>query len=134
MVGFLSTAGTFLDQLFVDPDYQMRGIAKTLMTQADPDRVQQNTPARCFYERLGFREVRRFQNVEANAVELLYSRFQPRTSEPIVEAGRQRPPRQTPRRAERAWSSAARSSWGASGVARPPPAATMISDRFSEPI
>jgi ribosomal protein S18 acetylase RimI-like enzyme len=97
VVGFLSTYGTFLDQLFVDPDHQRCGIGTALMTlalQRSPAVAtltvfEQNTPARRFYERLGFREVRRFQNEEAKAVELLYSRFQAMPQAPIAEDGAQ---------------------------------------------
>jgi GNAT superfamily N-acetyltransferase len=83
LVGFLSASGTFLDQLFVDPDHQNRGIGTALMKRA-LQRIpavatltvfEQNAPARRFYGRLGFREVRRFYNDEVEAVELLYSRY-----------------------------------------------------------
>ena len=82
VVGFLATSGTFLDQLFVDPNQQNCGIGTVLMKRA-LKRIpaiatltvfEQNTPARRFYERIGFREVRRFYNNEDEAVELLYGR------------------------------------------------------------
>jgi len=81
-VGFVAVTGTHLDQLFVDPEYQRRGIGADLLKLA-LDRApavvslhvfEQNFAARELYERHGFREIRRFMNDEEHAVELVYGR------------------------------------------------------------
>jgi ribosomal protein S18 acetylase RimI-like enzyme len=80
--GFVATAGTHIDQLFVDPDYQRRGIGTALLAAAlkriaagaTLNVFADNAPARRFYERHGFGEARRFMNEEHGAVELLYRR------------------------------------------------------------
>ena len=84
VVGLVAKMGTHVDQLFVDPDYQHRGIGNALMTSA-LQRVptatlyvfEQNIPARRFYGRYGFREVDRFFNATEKAVELVYRRDPP---------------------------------------------------------
>ena len=82
VVGFVATAGARLDQLFVEPAHQGRGIGTRLLTTAlarMPPTVMLNVfegngPARRFYERRGFRKVGRFLNETENAVELVYQR------------------------------------------------------------
>ena len=82
VVGFAVTLGTHLDLLFVDPGHQGLGIGTSLLSAAlgkTPPVVtltvfEENGPARRFYERQGFRQVRRFMNVEERAIELEYCR------------------------------------------------------------
>ena len=82
VVGFIACAGPHLDQLFVDPDCQTRGIGTFMLTAAlrrapaveTLNVFEQNAPARLFYERRGFREVERFFNASEQAVELVYGR------------------------------------------------------------
>ena len=87
--GFIAVTGAHLDQLFVDPDYQKRGIGTYLLREAlgrAPAIVtlnvfEQNAPAREFYRRHGFREVQRFLNEQEQSVELVYGRdLQPEIS------------------------------------------------------
>ncbi len=81
-VGFIAATGTHLDQLFVDPNYQRRGIGTYLLTEALTRQApiatlsvfKQNTAARRFYERHGFRETKRLLNEHEQAVELIYTR------------------------------------------------------------
>ena len=84
-VGFIATCGAYVDQLFIDPDHQRRGIGTALLTAA-LERVppaaaltvfKDNRPARRFYERHGFVEVRRFWNPDVNALEMIYARIGP---------------------------------------------------------
>jgi ribosomal protein S18 acetylase RimI-like enzyme len=82
VVGFAVTIGTHLDLLFVEPDHQGVGIGTSLLAAAlkkVPSVVtltvfEENAPARRFYERHGFRQVRRFMNLEEAAIELEYRR------------------------------------------------------------
>ena len=82
LVGFVATSGAHLDQLFVDPDYQKRGIGTSLLTAAlsrTPAPVtlnvfEANTPARRFYESHGFHEAGAFFNETEHALELVYRR------------------------------------------------------------
>ncbi len=89
IVGFTAVAGPRLDQLFVEPGHQGQGIGTRLLTEAlrcmpavaTLNVFEQNTQARRFYERHGFREVRRFLNTEEKSVELVYARDgEPRSS------------------------------------------------------
>ena len=81
-IGFIAVAAVHLDQLFVDPDCQRRGIGSYLLKQAlgrvpavaTLNVFEQNTLARAFYEKHGFREVRRFLNEQERSVELVYRR------------------------------------------------------------
>jgi ribosomal protein S18 acetylase RimI-like enzyme len=62
-VAFMAIAGDFIDQLYVDPNYQHRGLGKALLDHArslSPDHLwlytlQINTSGRAFYEKNGFR-------------------------------------------------------------------------------
>jgi len=82
VVGFIACTGSHLDQLFVDPDYQQRGIGtfllETAMRKSPPARTlnvfEQNIIARRFYERHGFGEVSRHYNEDDKAIELIYGR------------------------------------------------------------
>jgi ribosomal protein S18 acetylase RimI-like enzyme len=82
IVGFVATAGARLDQLFVEPAHQGRGIGTKLLTTAlarMPPSVTltvfaDNGPARRFYQRHGFRKVGQFLNETENAIELIYER------------------------------------------------------------
>ena len=81
-MGFAVTIGAHLDLLFVDPGHQGFGIGTSLLSAAlrkTPPVVtltvfEENGPARRFYERHGFRQVRRFMNIEEGAIELEYRR------------------------------------------------------------
>ena len=61
-VGFMAMNNDFVDQLYIDPDHQRRGIGRSLLTLArelSPEHVwlytlQVNTSAREFYEKNGF--------------------------------------------------------------------------------
>lgn len=80
VTGFIATSGAFIDQLFVDPDHQRRGIGTSLLTTAlqmltPPVTLtvfKENAPARRLYERHGFRESGDFYNATERAVELVY--------------------------------------------------------------
>ena len=69
-------------QIFILPDYQRRGIGTYLLSEAlgrapavaTLNVFEQNALAREFYERHGFREVRRFLNEQERSVELVYGR------------------------------------------------------------
>ena len=61
-IAFMAMKHEFVDQLYVHPDYQNRGVGKTLLNHArqlSPDHVwlytlQINVNARAFYEKNGF--------------------------------------------------------------------------------
>jgi len=65
-VAFMAISGDFIDQLYVDPDQQRRGIGQALLGHAmtlSPDHLwlytlQINTGGRAFYEKNGFRAVK----------------------------------------------------------------------------
>jgi ribosomal protein S18 acetylase RimI-like enzyme len=60
--GFLAIAGDFVDQLYIHPDFQRRGLGELLLDHAkrlSPEHVwlftlQINTNGRAFYEKNGF--------------------------------------------------------------------------------
>jgi len=66
VIAFLSIAGDFIDQLYVDPNYQRRGLGKALLGHArslSPEHLwlytlQINTNGRAFYEKNGFYAVK----------------------------------------------------------------------------
>jgi len=61
-VGFMAMNNDFVDQLYIDPDHQRRGIGRSLLNLArerSPEHVwlytlQVNASARAFYEKNGF--------------------------------------------------------------------------------
>jgi ribosomal protein S18 acetylase RimI-like enzyme len=66
IVGFLAIKGSYIDRLYVLPGQQRRGVGTALLSKArelSPNELelathQQNTQARAFYEKHGFRPVR----------------------------------------------------------------------------
>ena len=62
VVGFMAIAGDFIDQLYIHPDFQRRGLGKAFLDFAkerSPEHVwlytlQINTNGRAFYEKNGF--------------------------------------------------------------------------------
>ena len=66
VAGFMAIAGDFVDQLYIHPDFQRRGLGKMLLDyakQLSPEHVwlftlQINTNGRAFYEKNGFVAVR----------------------------------------------------------------------------
>ena len=66
IAGFLAIAGDFVDQLFVHPDFQRRGVGRDLLEHAkllSPEHLflytfQINENGRAFYEKNGFVPVR----------------------------------------------------------------------------
>jgi ribosomal protein S18 acetylase RimI-like enzyme len=82
MVGFIALIDRHLDQLFVDPAYQGRGVGSMLLVsalKAAPGRItldvfEENSSARAFYEKHGFQARDRWMNEEEGAVDLLYVR------------------------------------------------------------
>lgn len=66
LVGFMGVAEDRLEMLFLDPRYRNKGIGKTLLLHAidvlgvqKVDVNEQNTSAKAFYEKFGFRAVAR---------------------------------------------------------------------------
>jgi ribosomal protein S18 acetylase RimI-like enzyme len=65
-VAFMAIAGDFIDQLYVSPEHQHRGLGKVLLNHAralSPEHLwlytlQINTRGRAFYEKNGFRAVK----------------------------------------------------------------------------
>jgi GNAT superfamily N-acetyltransferase len=82
VAAFIACTGDHLDQLFIDPGRQRRGIGtfllKAAMGKALPVRTlnvfEQNIAARRFYERHGFHEIELHYNEDENAMELVYAR------------------------------------------------------------
>lgn len=66
VAGFIAIAGDFVDQLYIHPDFQRRGLGKLLLDYAkrlSPEHVwlytlQINVNGRAFYEKNGFVAVR----------------------------------------------------------------------------
>jgi ribosomal protein S18 acetylase RimI-like enzyme len=64
--GFMAINGSFIDHLYIDPDFQQRGIGQVFLTHArslSPTFLrlytfQSNTRGRAFYEKNGFRAVK----------------------------------------------------------------------------
>ncbi len=78
VAGYLGAAGGLLDDLFIDPAFQRRGIGRTLVA-AQLDRgirpvtlevYEENAPARALYEAFGFIVSERFFNAAEGAWEL----------------------------------------------------------------
>ena len=78
VVAYLAAVGAHIDQLFVDPAYQRRGLG-TLLLRTALDRglrpatlhvFAENAPARALYDRFGFRPERSRWNAEEGACEL----------------------------------------------------------------
>ena len=82
MAGFIALRGRHIDQLYVDPAHQRRGIGSLLLEQAIksvPGRItldvfEDNLGARAFYEKQGFEARDRWMNTEEGAIDLLYVR------------------------------------------------------------
>jgi ribosomal protein S18 acetylase RimI-like enzyme len=80
IVALLAAIGAHIDQLFVDPDHQRVGLGSALLRAMlerglRPATLQvfaQNTPARLFYERFGFRQVDAWWDERDQALNLLY--------------------------------------------------------------
>jgi putative acetyltransferase len=77
LVGFISLIDTEVGAVFVDPDYQGRGIGRALMDHARASRpfleldvFEANRIGRGFYQAYGFRFVDRHVNDKAGQVEL----------------------------------------------------------------
>lgn len=66
VAGFLAMQGSYIDRLYVEPTQQRKGIGRALLEHAltlSPLEIslhthQQNTRARSFYEKFGFRPVK----------------------------------------------------------------------------
>jgi len=82
MTGFIALTGQHIDQLYVDPSHQRRGIGSLSLEQVIkgvPGRItldvfEDNLGARAFYERHGFSERDRWMNEREGAIDLLYVR------------------------------------------------------------
>jgi GNAT superfamily N-acetyltransferase len=82
MARFIALRGRHIDQLYVDPPHQRRGIGSLLLGQAikiAPGRItldvfEENLGARTFYEKHGFLARDRWMNEQEGAIDLLYVR------------------------------------------------------------
>lgn len=82
ITGFIALRGRHIDQLYVDPLHQRRGIGSLLLGQAIEsasgritlDVFEDNLGARAFYERHGFVGRDRWMNEQEGAIDLLYVR------------------------------------------------------------
>jgi GNAT superfamily N-acetyltransferase len=82
MAGFIALSDRHIDQLYVDPSQQRRGIGCLLLEQAiekvpgrlSLDLFEENLGACAFYEEHGFVERDRWMNTEEGAIDLLYVR------------------------------------------------------------
>ena len=82
VVAFVAATGAHIDQLFVDPAHQGRGIGDVLL-RAAPERMlglvtltvfEENAAARAYYERHGFEAAGSYFDDEQQAVDLVYRR------------------------------------------------------------
>jgi putative acetyltransferase len=79
-VAFVAMVGSRIDQLFVHPDSQRRGIGSRLLSDAlargirplTLDVFEANAPARKLYGRFGFVETDRWYNRQGGAIDLRY--------------------------------------------------------------
>ena len=82
LAGFIALTDRHIDQLYVDPSFQRRGVGSTLIDRAlesSPGQVtlhvfEENAPARAFYEKHGFAGRDRWMNEQEGAIDLLYVR------------------------------------------------------------
>jgi ribosomal protein S18 acetylase RimI-like enzyme len=82
MAGFIALTDRHIDQLYVDPSLQRRGIGSMLLDtalkgvsgQVTLDVFERNASARAFYEKHGFQARGRWMNEEEGAIDLLYVR------------------------------------------------------------
>jgi ribosomal protein S18 acetylase RimI-like enzyme len=82
MAGFIALRDRHIDQLYVDPAHQRRGIGSLLLEQAIkgvPGRItldvfEDNLGACAFYEKHGFLAHDRWMNEQEGAIDLLYVR------------------------------------------------------------
>jgi len=82
IAGFIALKDRHIDQLFVDPSSQRRGIGTALLSRALqnlPGRItldvfEENRGARAFYEKHGFEPRDRWMNEQEGAIDLLYVR------------------------------------------------------------
>ena len=82
IVGFIALKDRHIDQLYVDPNHQRRGIGTALLEQAIrsvPGRItldvfEDNLGARAFYEKHAFSARDRWMNEQEGAIDLLYMR------------------------------------------------------------
>jgi ribosomal protein S18 acetylase RimI-like enzyme len=81
-MGFIALRDLHIDQLYVDPSYQRRGVGSSLLDRALDNAsgrttlhvFEANGGARAFYEKHGFRQQDRWMNTEEGAIDLLYVR------------------------------------------------------------
>jgi ribosomal protein S18 acetylase RimI-like enzyme len=108
VVAFIATIGAHVDQLYVDPDHQRRGLGRALLAAALARGLRpatlhvlaENRPARRLYEACGFREAASWPDEEQNGVLMLLYRLNehrdpdtPRSSviagpDPPIQGGR----------------------------------------------
>jgi putative acetyltransferase len=80
VIGFMALKPNFIDQIFIAPRWQGLGAGRQLMIEAklaypdflELDCAEENHPARRFYERHGFREIKRGIHEELGIGEVLY--------------------------------------------------------------
>jgi GNAT superfamily N-acetyltransferase len=80
VAGYIAMKGGHIDQFFVDPPRQGRGVGSVLFATAldrglrplTLDVFEANLPARRFYEKRGFKERERWFNEQDRAVQLRY--------------------------------------------------------------
>lgn len=82
IAGYIALKGRHIDQLFIDPVVQQAGLGSRLLCLAIDtfpgpltlDVFEDNTPARAFYAKHGFRMRDRWMNEEEGAIDLRYVR------------------------------------------------------------